>query len=811
IDGVDIKKINTAFLRSQIGVVGQEPVLFSGTIAENIRFGNPKATQDEIINSAKTANIHSFIEKLPHGYETLLGENGAQLSGGQKQRIAIARAIVRNPRILLLDEATSALDNESERIVQKALDKASEGRTTLIVSHRLSSIQNANYIIVFNQGEIVETGSHEELIQQKGHYFKLRMAGKDSVNSDSCSSSVEDTDQPESERKTNQSDEVDEYFSNDDPDKEHLKIEEANNHMIKIFKMSLMDWKLLAIGCICSLIVGASFPVNGLLFGYFFEVFQTEELDVMRSIALSNLLRCIALAFSAGIAALALTYSFGKAGIHLTTKLRVMYLEKALQQEIRWYDDPGNSVGALSARLSKDCANVQGATGIRISAILQAITSIVIGGAIGLLIFWKYALIILVMVPYFFPKEFHEEVNYCNFIDGVDIKKINTAFLRSQIGVVGQEPVLFSGTITENIRFGNPKATQDEIINSAKTANIHSFIEKLPQGYETLLGENGAQLSGGQKQRIAIARAIVRNPRILLLDEATSALDNESERIVQKALDKASEGRTTLIVSHRLSSIQNANYIVVFNQGEIVETGSHEELIQQKGDYYKLRMAGKIPLIEVIITGVWFVGFALAGALNVNSAITSAQNIMSFLSSQPKLNRLEYGNAEENDQEPVLFDRTIAENIAYGDNSRVVSMEEIIEAAKEAQIHSEFITKLPLGYDTPLGSRGTQLSGGQKQRIAIARALIRNPKVLLLDEATSALDAESEKTVQNALERASENRTCIVIAHRLSTIRNADLICVIDKGQIAEMGTHNDLMSLNGIYYKMYQSSVIVT
>uniref|UniRef100_A0A1B0DLK9 ABC-type xenobiotic transporter n=1 Tax=Phlebotomus papatasi TaxID=29031 RepID=A0A1B0DLK9_PHLPP len=402
IDGVDIKKINTAFLRSQIGIVGQEPVLFSGTIAENIRFGNPKATQDEITNSAKTANIHSFIEKLPHGYETLLGENGAQLSGGQKQRIAIARAIVRNPRILLLDEATSSLDNESERIVQKALDKASEGRTTLIVSHRLSSIQNANYIIVFNQGEIVETGSHEELIQQKGDYYKLRMAGKDSVNSDSCASSVDDTDQPESERKTHKSDVVDEYFSNDDPDKEQPKLEETNNHMIKIFKMSLMDWKLLAIGCICSLIVGASFPVNGLLFGYYFEVFQTEELDVMRSIALSNLLRCIALAFSAGIAALALTYSFGKAGVHLTTKLRVMYLEKALQQEIRWYDDPNNSVGGLLARLSKDCANVQGATGIRISAILQAITSIVIGGAIGLLIFWKYALIILVMVPLLF-------------------------------------------------------------------------------------------------------------------------------------------------------------------------------------------------------------------------------------------------------------------------------------------------------------------------------------------------------------------------------------------------------------------------
>ncbi|XP_055701825.1 multidrug resistance protein homolog 49-like [Phlebotomus papatasi] len=814
IDGVDIKKINTAFLRSQIGVVGQEPVLFSGTITENIRFGNPKATQDEIINSAKTANIHSFIEKLPQGYETLLGENGAQLSGGQKQRIAIARAIVRNPRILLLDEATSALDNESERIVQKALDKASEGRTTLIVSHRLSSIQNANYIVVFNQGEIVETGSHEELIQQKGDYYKLRMAGKDSVNSDSCASSVEDTDQPECERKTNQSDEVDEYFSNDDPDKEQPKLEETNNHMIKIFKMSLMDWKLLAIGCICSLIVGASFPVNGLLFGYYFEVFQTEELDVMRSIALSNLLKCIALAFSAGIAALALTYSFGKAGIHLTTKLRVMYLEKALQQEIRWYDDPSNSVGALLARLSKDCANVQGATGIRISAILQAITSIIVGGAIGFVILWKLTFMILSLIPI----------------------QIAIAAFDSQYSK--------SSAVKEKKAMENVSRIAVEAISNIRTVASLGLEKHVLERFD-------------QELKIAEKEAL------------------KSTRLRGLVFN----------FSHTLGLIAFVAPLVyaepLISSGEI--------------DYINTFM-----LIEVIITGVWFVGFALAGALNVNSAITSAQNIMSFLSSQPKLNRLEYGNAEENDQltssnvdyenirfsyptrsqievlkglslqvpegktialvgpsgcgkttciqlllrfynpdqgevkldgvstvdfsirnlrshlglvsqEPVLFDRTIAENIAYGDNSRVVSMEEIIEAAKEAQIHSEFITKLPLGYDTPLGSRGTQLSGGQKQRIAIARALIRNPKVLLLDEATSALDAESEKTVQNALERASENRTCIVIAHRLSTIRNADLICVIDKGQIAEMGTHNDLMSLNGIYYKMYQSSVIVT
>ncbi|CAG5040906.1 unnamed protein product [Parnassius apollo] len=155
-------------------------------------------------------------------------------------------------------------------------------------------------------------------------------------------------------------------------------------------------------------------------------------------------------------------------------------------------------------------------------------------------------------------------------------------------------------------------------------------------------------------------------------------------------------------------------------------------------------------------------------------------------------------------QEPVLFDRTIAENIAYGDNTRNVPMDEIIKAAKEANVHT-FVAALPSGYETRIGARASQLSGGQKQRIAIARALVRNPRVLLLDEATSALDTHSEKVVQEALDRASEGRTCLIIAHRLATIQSADIICVIDKGVIAEMGTHRELIAIKGIYARLYE------
>lgn len=154
-------------------------------------------------------------------------------------------------------------------------------------------------------------------------------------------------------------------------------------------------------------------------------------------------------------------------------------------------------------------------------------------------------------------------------------------------------------------------------------------------------------------------------------------------------------------------------------------------------------------------------------------------------------------------QEPSLFDRTIAENIAYGDNTRVVPRADIIEAAKQANIH-QFVAALPLGYDTRLGSKGTQLSGGQKQRVAIARALMRQPKVLLLDEATSALDMESEKVVQAALDEASRGRTCVTIAHRLSTIVSCDVIFVVHEGRIVERGTHKELLERRGRYHRMY-------
>jgi len=173
-------------------------------------------------------------------------------------------------------------------------------------------------------------------------------------------------------------------------------------------------------------------------------------------------------------------------------------------------------------------------------------------------------------------------------LDGVDVRELNLHWLREQIGLVGQEPVLFATSILENIRYGKPDATMAEVEAAAKAANAASFINELPDGYNTQVGERGTQLSGGQKQRIAIARALVRNPKVLLLDEATSALDSESEKIVQAALDHAREGRTTIVIAHRLSTITTSDCIAVIDAGVVVESGTHAELMDLKGRYYEL-------------------------------------------------------------------------------------------------------------------------------------------------------------------------------------------------------------------------------
>jgi len=466
-------------------------------------------------------------------------------------------------------------------------------------------------------------------------------------------------------------------------------------------------------------------------------------------------------------------------------------------------------------------------------------------------------------------ERFYDPISGSITLDGNDLKDLNVQWLRSHIGLVSQEPKLFATTIGKNIAVAKPDATQEEIEDAARRANAHDFIVSLQDGYDTNVGDAGAQLSGGQKQRVAIARTLITKPKIILLDEATSALDSESEATVQEALDVIMEegNATVVVIAHRLSTIRNADIIAVVDQGNVFETGTHDTLLEKKGKYYDLVEAqkGKLDrrsssgsltqstsetslenladeaskkatgviaanniefsypsrpdnkIFRDLIVGVEegqtlaFVGPSGQGKSTIIQLIEQFYNpengIVSYNGDNLKeLNTRSYRNEVGLvSQEPTLFDTTIANNIKFG--MKEASQADIEEAAKSANAHN-FITKFPDGYDTMVGNASSsQISGGQKQRIAIARALLRKPKVLLLDEATSALDTESEKVVQEALDKiVEENKSLvtIVIAHRLSTIRGADKIAYISHGKVRESGTYEELMAKpNGHYRRL--------
>jgi ATP-binding cassette subfamily B (MDR/TAP) protein 1 len=379
-------------------VVGQEPVLFAQTIRENIRYGNPECTDEEIENAARIANCHSFIIKLPNGYDTLVGESGTQLSGGQKQRVAIARAIVRNPKILILDEATSALDPTSEKRVQNALERASRGRTTIVVAHRLSTIFNADKIVLLKDGLVVEEGTHQELMAKQSSYYEL-------VNANNASSK-DKSDKPQKKRhsrikRVDSTASESESESDESEDEEKLtetagKIKVSN---YRLLKMNAEEWPHITIGCIAAITVGASFPIIAVLFGEMYGILSIQDKDEVQSQANYYSLLFLMIGAVAGLGTFFQTYMFSIAGVRLTSRLRALTFRAMMRQEIAWFDDTKNAVGALCARLASDCSSVQGATGSRIGSFLQAGSVIFIGLGISFYFSWKMTLVASVAIP----------------------------------------------------------------------------------------------------------------------------------------------------------------------------------------------------------------------------------------------------------------------------------------------------------------------------------------------------------------------------------------------------------------------------
>ena len=844
VDGTDIRDLSPMWLRSQMGLVSQEPVLFGtgtrGSILENIKYGKPDATLEEVEQACRESNADEFIKTLPNKYLTGVGEGGVQLSGGQKQRIAIARAIIRNPKIMLLDEATSALDTANEVLVKEALDRVMLNRTTIVVAHRLSTIRDADCICVVEDGKIAEQGTHDELMAkgEAGAYVKLvERQQMDKSDGDGPALLDEEADAPaalaaasevmtpttdaamvklESASTAETKEDLSPAQKKAEAEKkaaEAAELKTAENALFSSAEGSLRPQMYL--GGLFALVVGAQFPAFNFIIAEMILVLThcaeinwcewpemkallnttevcpttwgltdplfTDKAECVAELEEnSQLLVWVFIIIMVAIftATYTMMFLFARVGEKFKAHLRTEMFSTLVTLDMGYFDAKSNGTGAMASRLAADTALVAAGYGGGLAMIFQAMTSTVLAMAFGFYYNWQLTLVLLSLMP-------------------INAIGMGAAFKAQGFAVQAQESAASATAIaTEAVAGYRTIATfqmQDHVtamFDEEMTASSSSSIKNVIMtaalygmlGLGMQFGTNAIAFAYGghlvaqgtytaddimkcfllvQGIGTGLAMAMAFAPDKIKSEAAKGACFG---LILQKpTIDTKEDKEKSSLTDPKQDIIfDNVDFAyptrpdnLVFSQMSMVfEAGKQTALVGATG-------CGKSSVVSLLqrfydpLSGRILIGGVDIRTVNVQS-LRACIGVVS--------------------QEPVLFAASITDNIKFGKPD--ASDAEVMEACKRANAH-DFINDMSDRYDTLVGSKGSQVSGGQKQRIAIARAIIRAPSILLLDEATSALDSESEKVVQAALDNVKHGRTTIVIAHRLNTIKDSDKIIVL--------------------------------
>ncbi|KAJ5429368.1 hypothetical protein N7491_006384 [Penicillium cf. griseofulvum] len=825
LDGHDITSLNLPWLRQQIAIVTQQPTLFATTVFENIRFGligtehenSPYSEVENLVfDAAKTANCFEFISALPDGFHTSVGERGSLLSSGQKQRVAIARAIISNPKVLLLDEATSALDAQAEQLVQGALDVAAKGRTTITISHRLSTITVAANIIVMSHGRVVEQGTHNDLLEKRSVYYELvekqRMSTERGITISETKSALDTDELPDFKDEGDDSKstyEIGQLRRSEDRDRESKRKADREYSLWELIKFianfNKEETLTMLWGLFFSIITGAGNPTQAVFYGKTIAAMSLPPTiyEKLRHDVNFWSLMYLMLGGTAFLGWGASGLCFAYCSERLIHRVRDHSFRAMLHQDISMFDKAGFSAGSLTSALSTDATNLAGMSGVTLGSIFIVSTTLVAGIAVSIAIGWKLGLVCTATIPI---------VLTCGLVR-----------LKILGEMARQSKAAYAASATYACEASSAIKTVASLnLESHVQEEYHSILESQRRKSVVSTLKSSTFYAASQSANfLCIALAFWYGGRLIV---------HEGYSMVQFFIAYAaivvgafSAGAIFSFAPDMSKSRQAAQDIKTLldrpvNIDARQETG--ELLTKMDGNLEMRNIYFRYPNRpeKVVVNGLslsiqpgQYIGLVGASGCGKSTIIALLERFFDpevgqILVDGKEISKLNVKSYRSHlalvSQEPTLYQGTIRENITLGTNDEDVSEEKITRACKDANIY-DFIQSLPDGISTVIGARGAMLSGGQQQRIAIARALLRNPRILLLDEATSALDSESEKVVQDALNAAAQGRTTVAVAHRISTVQKADCIYVLHEGNVVEQGTHQELMELGGRYFEL--------